>query len=74
MSGRQGVPAGSFIIDGKAYEKLKAAVTPLGLNRRALDKAPTVPMHEARPAPPGRLFHLGFDPERGVGALRLRPI
>jgi hypothetical protein len=47
MSGRQGVPAGSFIVDGKAYEKLKAAVAPLGLTAVALDKAPTAPMHEA---------------------------
>jgi hypothetical protein len=47
MSGRQGVPAGSFILEGKAYEKLKAAVVPLGLTAVALDKAPAVPMHEA---------------------------
>jgi hypothetical protein len=43
----QDMPAGSFVIDGKAYEKLKAAVVPLGLTAVALDKAPAVPMHEA---------------------------
>jgi hypothetical protein len=43
----QDMPAGSFVVDGKAYEKLKAAVVPLGLAAVALDKAPTVPMHEA---------------------------
>ena len=30
------MPAGSFIVDGKAYEALKAAVVPLGLKAVAL--------------------------------------
>jgi hypothetical protein len=46
-SGGQDIPAGSFVVDAKAYDKLKAAVVPLGLTAVALDKAPSVPMHEA---------------------------
>ncbi|HLZ74022.1 M14 family zinc carboxypeptidase [Phenylobacterium sp.] len=41
------VPAGSFIVDGKAYEKLKAAVVPLGLTAVALSERPGVATHEA---------------------------
>jgi hypothetical protein len=41
------VPAGSFLVDGKAYEKLKAAVVPLGLTAVALNEKPTVASHEA---------------------------
>ncbi|MBS0363095.1 MAG: hypothetical protein JSR98_17090, partial [Proteobacteria bacterium] len=41
------VPAGSFIVDGKAYEALKAAVVPLGLTAVALKDKPTVATHEA---------------------------
>jgi len=41
------VPAGSFLVDGKAYEKLKAAVVPLGLTAVALTEKPTVASHEA---------------------------
>jgi hypothetical protein len=46
-AGGQDVPAGSFLIDGKAYEKLKAAVLPLGLKAVALAEKPTVATHEA---------------------------
>jgi hypothetical protein len=46
-SGDQEIPAGSFVIEARAYEKLKAAVIPLGLTAIALDKLPNVPMHEA---------------------------
>jgi hypothetical protein len=41
------VPAGSFLVDGKAYDKLKAAVVPLGLTAVALSEKPTVAAHEA---------------------------
>ncbi len=41
------VPAGSFIVDGKAYDKLKAAVVPLGLKAVQLTEKPTVATHEA---------------------------
>ncbi len=46
-SGNQNIPAGSFIIAGSAYEKLKSAVEPLGLTAVALASAPNVPMHDA---------------------------
>jgi Zinc carboxypeptidase len=45
-SGDQDVPAGSFIVAGSAYAKLKGAVEPLGLTAVALAAAPTVPMHD----------------------------
>ena len=45
-SGDQEVPAGSFIVAGGAYAKLKGAVEPLGLTAVALTAAPTVPMHD----------------------------
>jgi len=45
-SGDQDVPAGSFIVAGTAYAKLKAAVEPLGLTAIALTAAPTTPMHD----------------------------
>ena len=46
-AGDVAVPAGSFLVDGKAYEKLKAAVVPLGLTAVALADKPTVASHEA---------------------------
>ncbi len=45
-SGDQDIPAGSFIVAGSAYAKLKAGVEPLGLTAVALTAAPTVPMHD----------------------------
>jgi len=45
-SGDQDVPAGSFIVAGSAYPKLKAAVEPLGLSAIALTAAPSTPMHD----------------------------
>jgi len=45
-SGDQEIPAGSLIFPANAYEKLKAAVEPLGLKAVALTAAPTVPMHD----------------------------
>jgi len=46
-AGDQQIPAGSFIVDGRSYEKLKAAVIPLGLTAVALSEKPTVATHEA---------------------------
>jgi len=46
-AGQTDVPAGSFLVDGKAYETLKAAVVPLGLTAVALTEKPTVASHEA---------------------------
>ena len=45
-SGDQEIPAGSFIIAGSAYGKLKEAVEPLGLTAVALAAAPGAPMHD----------------------------
>jgi hypothetical protein len=46
-AGDTAIPAGSFLVDGKAYAKLKAAVIPLGLTAVALTERPTVASHEA---------------------------
>ncbi|HLX45397.1 MAG TPA: M14 family zinc carboxypeptidase [Bryobacteraceae bacterium] len=45
-SGDREIPAGSFIVAGGSYDKLKAAVEPLGLTAVALTAAPSVPMHD----------------------------
>ena len=45
-SGSQTVPAGSFILDAKSYDKLKPAVESLGLTAVALIPGPNVPMHD----------------------------
>ena len=45
-SGDQEIPAGSLIFPASSYDKLKAAVDPLGLKAIALTAAPTVPMHD----------------------------
>jgi hypothetical protein len=44
--GDREIPAGSFIVAGSAYDKLQAAVEPLGLMAVALITAPAVPMHD----------------------------
>ncbi len=41
------IPAGSFIVPGSAYARLKAAVEPLGLTAVALATKPDVPTHKA---------------------------
>jgi hypothetical protein len=41
------VPAGSLIVEGKNYARLKDAVAPLGLTTVALTEAVSVPTHEA---------------------------
>ena len=45
-SGSQEIPAGSFIIAGSAYDRVKSAVEPLGLTAVALSAAPTVATHD----------------------------
>ncbi len=45
-SGDQEIPAGSLIFPASSYDKLKAAVEPLGLKAIALSAAPTVPAHD----------------------------
>ena len=73
-AGDRTVPAGSFIVDGAAYARLKAAVVPLGLTAVALDGQARGPHPRGGPAAGGGLLDLGLDPERGLGALRLRPV
>lgn len=46
-SGDRDVPAGSFIVPGDAYDKLRPAVERLGLTAIGLAAQPSVPMHEA---------------------------
>jgi hypothetical protein len=46
-AGKTTVPAGSFIVEGRAYDRLKDAVVPLGLTAVPLDKTPGVATHEA---------------------------
>jgi len=45
-SGDQEIPAGSLIFPADSYDKLKAAVEPLGLKAVALSAVPAVPMHD----------------------------
>jgi hypothetical protein len=45
-SGSTTIPAGSFIVDAKNYDKLKTAVEALGLTAVALSPGPSVPMHD----------------------------
>jgi Zinc carboxypeptidase len=45
-SGDQEIPAGSLIIAGSAYDRVKSVVEPLGLTAVALAAAPSVPTHD----------------------------
>jgi zinc carboxypeptidase len=47
VSNNRTIPAGSFIVAGGAYQKLKAAVIPLGLTAIALRDKPGIRTHEA---------------------------
>jgi hypothetical protein len=46
-AGTQTIPAGSYIVDGKSYDRLKREVERLGLRATALSAQPDVPMHPA---------------------------
>lgn len=46
-AGETTVPAGSYFIDGSAYDRLKIEVESLGLRAVALSARPSVPMHPA---------------------------
>jgi Zinc carboxypeptidase len=46
-SNNRKIPAGSFIVDGGAYQRLKAAVIPLGLTAIGLPDKPSIRTHEA---------------------------
>ena len=45
--GGRAIPAGSFIVPGSAYARLKQAVEPLGLTAISLSDKPDVPTHKA---------------------------
>ena len=40
------IPAGSYLVEGVAYDKLKQTLVPLGLSTLALKQKPAVAMHE----------------------------
>ena len=46
-SNNRSIPAGSFIVEAGSYQKLKAAVIPLGLTAIALPEKPRIRTHEA---------------------------
>ena len=46
-AGDKTVPAGSFLVEGAAYAKLKAAAIPLGLSVVAVSDKITAPVHDA---------------------------
>ena len=46
-SNNRSIPAGSFIVEAGSYQKLKAAVIPLGLTAIALPDKPRIRTHEA---------------------------
>jgi len=62
------IPAGSFIVDGKAYEKLKAAVVPLGLTAVSLIDKPSAATHEA--ALPRLALYSTWGSTQNVGWVR----
>jgi Zinc carboxypeptidase len=62
------IPAGSFIVDGGAYQKLKAAVIPLGLTAIALPNKPGIRTHEA--AIPRLAIYSTWGSTQNVGWVR----
>ena len=62
------IPAGSFIVNGSAYQKLKAAVIPLGLTAVALHDKPSVHTHEA--ATPRVAIYSTWGSTQNVGWVR----
>ena len=67
-SGGKAVPAGSFIVDGSAYEKLRAEAVPLGLSAVALEAQPPVSTHEA--AAPRVAVYSTWGSTQNVGWVR----
>jgi hypothetical protein len=67
-SNNRTIPAGSFIVDGGAYKKLKAAVIPLGLTAIALPDKPSAHMHEA--ATPRVAIYSTWGSTQNVGWVR----
>jgi hypothetical protein len=67
-SNNRTIPAGSFIVNGGAYQKLKAAVIPLGLSAIALTNKPNIPTHEA--ATPRVAMYSTWGSTQNVGWVR----
>jgi Zinc carboxypeptidase len=67
-SNNQKIPAGSFIVDGGAYQRLKAAVIPLGLTAIALPAKPGIRTHEA--ATPRVAIYSTWGSTQNVGWVR----
>ena len=67
-SNNRSVPAGSFIVEGGAYKKLKAAVISLGLTAIALPEKPSVRTHEA--AMPRVAMYSTWGSTQNVGWVR----
>jgi len=67
-SGDLSVPAGSFVIDGKAYDRLRPQVESLGLRAVALTSQPQVPMHAA--AMPRVAIYSTWGSTQNVGWVR----
>jgi hypothetical protein len=67
-SNKHTIPAGSLIIKGGAYQKLKAAVIPLGLDAIALPDKPNIPTHEA--ATPRVAMYSTWGSTQNVGWVR----
>jgi hypothetical protein len=66
--GGKTIPAGSFLLDGKAYAALKAQVVTLGLTAVALTEKPTVASHEA--ALPRLAVYSTWGSTQNVGGVR----
>ncbi len=67
-AGGKDVPAGSFLLEGRSYDKLKAAVEPLGLTAVALAEKPAVASHEA--AQPRIAVYSTWGSTQNVGWVR----
>ena len=66
--GDKTVPAGSFIVDGPAYAKLKAAAIPLGLTVVAVKDTIAAPLHDA--AAPRIAVYSTWGSTQNVGWVR----
>jgi hypothetical protein len=62
------IPAGSFIVEGSAYQKLKAAVIPLGLTAIGLPDKPSIRTHQA--AMPRVAIYSTWGSTQNVGWVR----
>jgi hypothetical protein len=67
-SNNRKIPAGSFIVDGAAYQRLKAAVIPLGLTAIGLPDKPSVRTHAA--ATPRVAIYSTWGSTQNVGWVR----